>query len=75
MYDITINDVIISNLKKYYPQRLSDFLNGSLEIKIRDLKTKSDKRYLKELKQKASITDIKNNLILGFNFGLLFIKK
>lgn len=67
-------DLIIKNLKKYWPTRVADFENDLIDIDIIELDTKERREYLKELRQKSSITDKTNNLILGFEIGIFFVE-
>ena len=66
--------IVLKKLKRYWPTRVEDFQNKLLDIDVIPLITKSQREYLKELKQTSSITDPDNNLIVGFEIGILFIE-
>lgn len=67
-------DIIMSELKKYYPKRINDYLDGVLKIKTYKVKNDFDKKYMEEIKQKGGAKE-GQKLVLDLNSGMLFVNE
>lgn len=68
-----VEHIIEKQIKKYWPKRLADYIEGRLEVKINIVEDSYDEEWFDRLKQTASITDPACVLIVGFNEAVLFL--
>jgi hypothetical protein len=68
-----VEHIIEKQIKKYWPKRLADYLEGRLEVKINIVENSYDEQWFNDVKQKASITDPACVLIVGFDQAILFL--
>jgi len=69
-----IEQLIEQQISTYYPNRLADYLSGSLMIHITLIQNKADTAFFLRKKEESSITDKNCVIIVGFNEARLFLR-